>query len=83
MNLDRTVNLARTAALLAEYVAVKEQPALNLTFQDAGGQTHVEPLSRYDGQPYRVMALLGAGITQRALIRLTDGRTATMPALAL
>lgn len=84
MNLDRYLDWNRAQRNLNTADLPKaDRPALDLTFQDAGGQTHTEPLARYDGASYRVEALLGAGITQQALIRLPDGRAATMPALAL
>jgi len=74
------IDLARTGATLRKYGLHAD---LNLTFRDANGKTHTEPLARYDGASYRVMALVGAGSTQRALIRLSDGREAEMTAYAL
>lgn len=75
---DCHIDLENTVATLHKY-GLRQN--LDLVFQDANGKTHSEPLARYDGKPYRLMALRNNNT--RALIRLSDGREAEMPAYAL
>lgn len=84
MNLDRTLSIARLSRNLNIAGVTGDLASWPmLTFHDHNGQTHIEPLADYDGQPYRVISIIGAGIGQRALIRLADGREAELTAYAL